>query len=73
MYVQVFRLRRKSHTLLDDPRISPVCLLSDVRKTTSCSLLGIAHISDKVEVFRVPLTFQTIFLHVVNICRGILN
>ena len=47
MYVQVFILRRKSHTLLDDPRISPLCLLSDVLKTTSCSLLGIAHISDK--------------------------
>ena len=23
MYVQVFKLRRKSHSLLDDPRISP--------------------------------------------------
>ena len=38
MYVKVFRLRRKSHSLLDDPRISNYCplqiwTLKDVSKT----------------------------------------
>ena len=68
MYVQVFRLRRKSHSLFDDPRIRSIPGIVSLKKSRHVVVGDLAPFEKERKVFyTVGHIFATSFL----ICRGI--